>query len=86
MTGASPSSRVFGARARPAAAAVLGEVDRGVGELLEHRVDRLGLRRRAAVVLLIASTIASLGASATSISRFRTNRSLSMVSKSMGRA
>src|SRR5262249_9711291 len=34
------------------AAPVLGEVDRGVGELLEHRVDRLGLAGRAAVVLV----------------------------------
>ena len=31
---------------------VLGEVDRGVGELLEHRVDRLGLGGRPAIILV----------------------------------
>ena len=46
MTGRVAFLQGVGARARPAAGAVLGEVDRGVGELLEHRVDRLGLRRR----------------------------------------
>ena len=52
MTGASPSSRVLVVPDLPAGAAVLGEVDRRVGELLEHRVDRLGLRRGAAVILV----------------------------------
>ncbi len=52
MTGASPSSRVLVEPDLPPRRPVLGEVDRRVGELLEHRVDRLGLRRGAAVVLV----------------------------------